>query len=259
MIERATNFLKDPYKLSLLLTLLFCVGILFSSYFIFTLPSELKMQGGLTNEIHTTPIFASTFSVVVITLLMGLLAIHQALRVKREIIVFKEKENTNTQEQLTVTEQNARLDLQLFKDAIKNETGVKALQNGLNAMCDLLQAGQAALYQVKLKNGIKIASLAVGFALMKNEGENEEFSAGEGLIGQLMVSGKSMYLDELPEGYQHQITSGLGTSAPKYIFLTALKKDNEVKAILEVATFAHISEIIRKQIEEMVSLLLEKF
>jgi hypothetical protein len=68
-----------------------------------------------------------------------------------------------------------------------------------------------------------------------------------------------MYLNELPEGYQHQITSGLGTSAPKYIFLTALKKDNEVKAILEVATFAHISEIIREQIEEMVSLLLEKF
>ncbi|MFM7855023.1 MAG: hypothetical protein ACKO96_24630 [Flammeovirgaceae bacterium] len=259
MIERATNILKDPYKLSLLLTLLFCVGILFSSYFIFTLPSELKMQGGLTNEMRTTPIFTSTFSVVFVTLLLGVLAIHQALRAKQEIIVFREKENTDTQEQLTITEQNARLDLQLFKDATDNEKGVKALQNGLNALCDLLQAGQAALYQVNVKDGAKVASLAAGFALMKNEGEKDEFSTGEGLIGQLMVSGKSMYLDELPEGYQHQITSGLGTAAPKYIFLTALKKDHEVKAVLEVATFVHISEITRKQVEEMASLLLEKF
>ncbi|MCA4899438.1 MAG: hypothetical protein ACK514_10865 [Bacteroidota bacterium] len=258
MIERVQSILKDPRKLSLLVAVLFCLGILISAYFLFTLPSELKLQGGLTDAMRTTSIFATTFSVVVVTFLIGVLAINQAMRIKREIIVFKERENTAAQEQATKEEQAFTIDMQAFKNAIKNEKGLKAWQEGLNTLCNLLQAGQGALYQVRQKEGSKVAALAAGFALIKNEGESDEFTAGEGLIGQLMVSGKSIYLDELPEGYQRQITSGLGMAAPKFIFITALKKDNEVKAILEVATFAPIGETARKQAEEMASLLLEK-
>ena len=36
------------------------------------------------------------------------------------------------------------------------------------------------------------------------------------------------------------------------------KKDNEVKAVLEVATFTHLNEAARKQSEELATLLLEK-
>ncbi|MFM8912580.1 MAG: hypothetical protein ACKOE6_06645 [Flammeovirgaceae bacterium] len=258
MIERVQNILKDPRKLSLLVAVLFCLGILLSAYFLFTLPSDLKMQGGLTDEMRTTSIFATTFSVVILTFLMGVLAINQSRRVKREIIVFKEKENTSAQEQAATAEKAFTIDMQSFKNAIKNEKGPKAWQEGLNALCNLMQAGQGALYQVKTKDGGKVAVLAAGFALIKNEGEADEFDAGEGLIGQLMASGKCIYLDELPEGYQRQITSGLGMAAPKFIFMTAVKKDNEVKAILEVATFAPIPENARKQAEEMASLLLDK-
>lgn len=258
MIERVQSILKDPRKLSLLVAALFCLGILISAYFLFTLPSELKMQGGLTDAMRTTSIFATTFSVVVITFLLGVLAINQAMRVKREIIVFKEKENAVEKQDATKAAQDSAIDMQAFKNAIKNENGLKAWQEGLNALCNVLQAGQGALYQIKQKDGNIVAALAVGFALIKTEGDSDEYYAGEGLIGQLMISGKSIYLDELPEGYQKKITSGLGMAAPKFIFITALKKDNEVKAILEVTTFAPISESARKQAEEMASLLLEK-
>ncbi|MFM8741145.1 MAG: GAF domain-containing protein, partial [Cytophagales bacterium] len=237
MIERLQRILKDPHKLSLLMAVLFCLSILLSAYFLFKLPAMLKMQGGLTDGMRTTSIFTTTFSVVAATFLLGVLAINQSMRLKRELIVYKEKEKEIAQEQSAKDEQVFAVDLQSFNNVIKNEKGLRAWQEGLNTLCNLMQAGQGALYQVISKDGGKIAALVAGFALVKNEGESDEFTAGEGLIGQAMVSGKGTYLDELPEGYQRQITSGLGMAAPKFLFIAPLKQDNEVRAILEVATF----------------------
>ncbi|MFM7487812.1 MAG: hypothetical protein ACKO13_12950, partial [Cytophagales bacterium] len=92
MIERLQRILKDPHKLSLLMAVLFCLSILLSAYFLFKLPAMLKMQGGLTDGMRTTSIFTTTFSVVAATFLLGVLAINQSMRLKRELIVYKEKE-----------------------------------------------------------------------------------------------------------------------------------------------------------------------
>lgn len=246
-MERITQFLKEPQKVSMLLAVLFFVGILFSAYQLFTLTS--KLTGGS---------YDATFVTVALTFVIGVLAIHQAFRIRREVVVFKEKQTTDAQEQATKAEQAFTIDLNTFKNDIKNEKGIKAWQVGLNSLCQLLQAGQGALYQVKSAGKTKTAELTAGFALLLAEGKNASYQSGEGLIGQVVASGKSIYLDELPEGYQQQIVSGLGKAAPKYIFISALKKENETKAILEIATFAHLPEQVRKQAEEMATLLIDK-
>jgi methyl-accepting chemotaxis protein len=89
-------------------------------------------------------------------------------------------------------------------------------------------------------------------------GEHEiKYEFGEGLIGQVAASGKSIYLDEVPEGYK-SIMSGLGMAVPKYLFITPIKKDNAVKAILEIATFSPIEDAGRITVDEMAKLLTEK-
>lgn len=245
-MDRISQLWRDPQKLSLLMAAMFFVGILFSAYFLFALPDA---KAGT---------HANAFVVVGITFGFGVLAIHQAMRIKREVIVFKEKTTDLQQEQTSREERALAVDLQAFKKEIGNKKGTQAWQAGLQAICDLVQAGQGALYKVSDDNKQNTAELVAGFALLQAEGETIRFSAGEGLIGQALASGKNMYLDELPEGYQQQIVSGLGKAAPKYIFIAAIKKENQVKAILEVATFTQLSEQGQKQAEEMAQVLLEK-
>jgi hypothetical protein len=257
-MERINQLLKDPQKVSLLTAVLFLGGILVSAYFLFRLPNDLVYKGGMTTTTSAGGVYAKAFAWVGITMVLGMLAINQAMKVKKEIIVFKEKDAMTKQEENAKAEQSFAIDMQSFKNAIKNEKGLNAWQTGLNSICHLLQAGQGALYKISSEDGRKLAELANGFALIKNEGEIIRYQSGEGLIGQALASGKNIYLDELPEGYQQQIVSGLGTAVPKYIFIAAIKKENEVKAILEVATFAHLPEQGRKQAEEMAQLLLEK-
>jgi len=78
------------------------------------------------------------------------------------------------------------------------------------------------------------------------------------LVGQCAATGKSMLLDELPEGYTHAIVSGLGMAAPKYILIIPIKKEEVVAAVLEIATFSNLTGNSQKEAEQMAALLAEQ-
>ncbi|HCW06478.1 MAG TPA: hypothetical protein DGG95_03825, partial [Cytophagales bacterium] len=130
------------------------------------------------------------------------------------------------------------------------------LQAALNELCHQLNAGQGALYQVKGSDENKTLELTSSFALVLAEGEGTpSFHWGEGLIGDVAASGKSTYLDELPEGYSSRIESGLGSALPKFLFIFPIKKENESVGVIEIATFSNLSESKRQQVQESVSIL----
>jgi hypothetical protein len=113
-----------------------------------------------------------------------------------------------------------------------------------------LSAGQGVLYHVNSKKN-KSLEMKGAFALVLADGEeNPSFQWGEGLIGQVASSGKSLYLDELPEGYASRIESGLGSALPKFLFILPIKKEDEIIGVIEVATFTSLSEALRKQAQE---------
>jgi methyl-accepting chemotaxis protein len=131
-------------------------------------------------------------------------------------------------------------------------------QQGLNVLCDQLNAGQGALYYLSTKGDKKNLDFKSGFALILTDGEKvPSFELGEGLIGQVAASGKSLYLDELPEGYAALIESGLGAALPKFLFVFPLKKENETTGVVEIALFAAVSEAERQQAAEAGSILAE--
>jgi hypothetical protein len=105
--------------------------------------------------------------------------------------------------------------------------------------------------------GKRILEVKYGFALTLAESQSIKFEFGEGLIGQAALSGQNLYLDEIPEGYI-KIVSGLGTSSPRYLLIVPLKKENEVKGVIEIATFAPLKENTRKQVDEMAQILAGK-
>ncbi len=252
-LQSFIQLLKDPQKKILLLAALFFIGILFSAYSLFMLPHNLVVNGGMTSSGLATWIFAKNFLVILIAFMAGIVALNAAYRLKKEVIVFKEASTQTTRSSSELASEANSVDKQTFLTTLRNTKKTELAQTGLNSICELLHAGQGALYLVDFKKKIE---LKAGFALV-TENETVSFEMGEGLVGQAASSGKSFYLDELPEGYSNMITSGLGSAAPKFLFITPVKKEEQVNAVLEIATFKPIAESDKKQATELATLLLE--
>lgn len=257
-MERFIQSFKDPQKSSLAIAALFFIGIAISIYFLFTLPHDLEFKGGMTSSGLATAVYAKVFSVLAITFALGVVAINALQRVKKEIIVFKEKSIEDSANEKSEQEAAAiTLDKQTFLTSLNSAKAGEVAQVGLNSICGLLHAGQGALYKVITSNSKRIVEMKASFALL-GESEKITFELGEGLVGQAAASGKSIYLDELPEGYSNAIVSGLGSAAPKFLYMAPIKKENNVLGVIEIATFTPIGENTRKQAEELAVLLIEK-
>jgi len=261
-MDRFIQLVKDPAKLSLLLTFLFFAGILITGYVLYTLPQDMMWSQSIhiLNMDMARSVFVKPALVIVFTFGLAIAAISTALKAKKETIVYLEKKkNTSASSQAGGENGNTdSTDVASFRALIQNVSEQKEIiQQGLNAICKQLEAGQGAAYLVSESEGKRALELKYGFALALAESQSVKFEFGEGLIGQAASSGQNLYLDEVPEGYI-KIVSGLGTSSPRYLFIVPLKKEKEVKGVIEVATFAPLKENVRKQVDEMAQILASK-
>ena len=258
MNNKLIQSFKNSSRQTMTFIIIFFLGVLYSSYKLFTLPSDLLIHGSVANVSLATGVFTKLSVVIILTFLAGMAAVGIAIQVKKETIVYiekKKKNNTNADEGSRSDANDSELiDLDQFKKSIANEA--EFLQKGLNQLCQSVQAGQGAIYLSQIEDGRKEIELKNGYALAVAETPSR-FEFGEGLIGQVAVSGKSVYIDEVPEGYI-TIISGLGTSSPRYLLITPLTKGGDVKGVLEVATFQPLPERKRKQLEEMASMLAQR-
>ncbi|HMI68275.1 MAG TPA: GAF domain-containing protein [Cyclobacteriaceae bacterium] len=254
------NSLKKSGTLSLVVSMVFFASMLFSAYLLFTLPHNLVMKGGLPTLELAWPVLINLFVSVGLTFILGIAAVNNAMQSGKETVVYLEKKK---EDHVTAGKSDDGVagelsDVSAFRAGLQQTKGEReSLQQGLNTLCQLLQAGQGAIYQLKTTGGKKIVELKYGFALTLGETSAPQFEWGEGLIGQAAASGKSLYVDEVPEGYI-TIVSGLGTASPRYLLIVPIKKGDEVRGVLEIATFSPLHEGQRGRLEEMVQVLAEK-
>ncbi len=240
-----TEVFKDRYRVALGLATFSFVGILISIYRFYRLPHDLM----LIDAGH--PSLVNVYVTVAATLLLAAGALWFALGYRNEVIVFRDKQDT---EQTGMTGEGTgantaeAISLQQFEAQLENTSGDDAtLQAGLQAVCKQLEAGQGALYVFdKEANRVE---LKYGYALAVSEANTVSYEGGEGLIGQAAVSGNTLYIDDIPEGYI-KIISGLGSASPRFLIIAAAKKENEVKAVLEIATFTPLSDQQRRFVED---------
>ncbi len=64
---------------------------------------------------------------------------------------------------------------------------------------------------------------------------------GQGLIGQCAIEKEPIYLIDVPEDYVN-ITSGLGDSNPRSIFLIPISNDDKVVGVMEIAAFKELED-----------------
>jgi hypothetical protein len=230
----------DPHRISLVLGVLFLLGLGATAYAIYSLQAEDT---------------ESVWLFLAITSLAGGFSLVITLRNKKEIIVFKEKVNrTDASDGGTNSDASiGKIDLTEIKQ-IAQRGGKDVLLNGLKAICRQLEAGQGAIYSFKEADEKRWIELTDGYALSLGENTNIKFDLGEGLIGQSAAEGRTVYIDEVPEGYM-KVVSGLGMASPRYLLIVPAKKEDKVVSVLELSTFKAISETQRKFVEEAAQIL----
>ncbi len=247
------SLFSDRYKISLLLSAVFIVGIGISLYYIYSLPNGLRLTGGYQAE------FTKIYIVVGITFLIGALTLLYALRYKKEVVVFRDRAlEASVAKQEADQAGKSTINLEpIFNILGQENTEKDTLQLTLHAICKELEAGQGAVYRVVEEDGKRKVELKTGYALSIGESTVIHYEFGEGLIGQAAASGNTLYVDDVPEGYV-KIVSGLGSASPKYLLIVAIKTKQQVKGILELASFTAISEDQRKYVEEAAQLIADK-
>jgi len=79
------------------------------------------------------------------------------------------------------------------------------------------------------------------YAFTERKNLANEFTQGEGLVGQCVLERERILLTNVPEDYIH-IGSGLGQSTPLNIIVLPVLFENEVKAVIELASFNRFND-----------------
>ena len=247
------DLFKDRYKFGLILATLFFIGIVASLYQVYRLPHNLR----LADESH--PALLSVYIFLGVTFLVGSFALWWTLNNQNEVIVFRDKQlKTDTASKQGSETSQTTISLESVKDNIAEATNENDLfKSGLQAICKQLQAGQGAVYSITEEGGRRKVEFNSGYALSMGESSAISYEVGEGLIGQTAAGGKTLYMDDVPDGYV-KIVSGLGSASPKYLLIVPIKQPDKVYGVMEIASFTPVSEDQRKFVEESAQLMADK-
>ena len=111
----------------------------------------------------------------------------------------------------------------------------------LTHLCGQIEASQAALYFTNKTKNQRLLELKGSYAYILADSQVITYEFGEGLVGQVAKTGKTTHVKEEPKGYI-EIFSGLGHSEPGELLIIPIKKDSEVLAVAEIATFKPFSK-----------------
>ena len=245
--------MRNLKNLSMILAVLFVASALVMAYKLYALPGELQLEAGYGSVLGTT------YTLVAVTFLLALTALYVAMKDQREVIVYKEKAISKDEQSGDTTEgSKTTISLDAVKQAVGSAHQGKALLDEfLQAVCKQLEAGQGGLYTTVESEGTRKVVLTSGYALAMGEGTSVEFAFGEGLIGQAASEGRSLYVDDIPEGYI-KIISGLGSASPRFLLIVPIKQQTTVRGVVEIASFTPFDDDRKRFVEASPQLLAEK-
>lgn len=259
--------MKSLYnRLNVIITVFFVLGILFSAFNLYNLPTQLEKISGridlsVINEL--SPVLNQTYFIIGLTLALGLGSIILALYLLNytktsEKIIYVEKSETHQQD-LDKKDETARKE-NLAKQIKDIQSGVKDVKDKkekyekvLSKLCMKIEASQGLIYEVFKEKNKRYIQLYTSFAYNLPDSELIKYEFGEGLAGQVAKEKKKINIDDIPEGYI-TIISGLGSSSPNHLAILPVIDNDEVIYVVEIASFNKISESDENLIAEALKL-----
>lgn len=129
-------------------------------------------------------------------------------------------------------------------------------QRFITRLTPMVEASLGAVY-IRMGNGedtrfMKLASFADGGD--EADAGRREFQIGEGLIGQCALEKRSQIITNVPDDYT-LVTTGLGEARPKSIFIAPVLFEDEVLAMVELASFGTFTQLHQELLSKVIETL----
>jgi hypothetical protein len=105
-------------------------------------------------------------------------------------------------------------------------------------LSNTVKAQQAALfvYEEDEDKSNSYLELRAAYAFDRKKYLDKKLNIGQGLVGQAYKEKEIIMLTEIPKNYHH-IKSGLGATTPSCIIVVPMKYNDQIQAVIEMATF----------------------
>lgn len=126
---------------------------------------------------------------------------------------------------------------------LRDASDLEKLYTNITQFCaKYTNSNQAALFVTNDENeSHPRLDLVSAYAYDKRKFITKTIEFGEGLVGQVVLEGKTVFMTHLPPNYIH-ITSGLGGATPNALVIVPLKFNDKIFGVLEMASFKPYEE-----------------
>jgi CheY-like chemotaxis protein/CHASE3 domain sensor protein len=124
----------------------------------------------------------------------------------------------------------------------------------LSNLAPLVGASQGIFYGMDSINDESVLKLLSSYAYKERKNLANQFRLGEGLVGQCALEKQRILLTEVPSDYI-RISSGLGEAPPLNIIVLPILFENQVNAVIELASFQVFQELHLTFLEQLSEIL----
>lgn len=237
-------------NISILFTGLYLLGMIVSAFILLNFRNELVYDFNvlaISDAEAADPAFNKLYMIIGLSFILGLVATYFSFKADENNIIYIEKksEDENKKKQVINDQSgdNEKINKEELDAFIKQKKAEQpgSLDRLLGTICKQLEASQGAFYLAGTKGSKNIVNLKASYAMSIAEGEDISFEIGEGLIGQVAKEHKTLYLNDIPEGFV-KIVSGLGQASPKYLLIIPVEADGQLKGVVEIAGFEPVKD-----------------
>jgi two-component system, chemotaxis family, sensor kinase CheA len=120
----------------------------------------------------------------------------------------------------------------------------------ITKLVPMVGASYGVFYLMEGNKSGKYLTRMSSFASLGGEQERKQFHLGEGLIGQCALLKRPIHLNQVPDDYL-KIGSGLGEASPKSIMILPVIFEDQVLAVIEIASFEVLTPLHIKLLEKV--------
>ncbi|MFB3167728.1 response regulator [Neobacillus sp. 179-C4.2 HS] len=120
----------------------------------------------------------------------------------------------------------------------------------ITKLIPMVGASYGVFYLKEVNKNDQYLTRMSSYASLSTEQERKQFRLGEGLVGQCALLKRPIHLNEVPDDYL-KIGSGLGEASPKTIMILPVLFEEQVLAVMEIASFETLTPIQIKLLEKV--------
>jgi signal transduction histidine kinase/DNA-binding response OmpR family regulator/HAMP domain-containing protein len=173
-----------------------------------------------------------------------------------ELAALKDNINEMIRNLRDTTQKNAEQDwlktnLAKFTRMLQGERDLTTVSNMiLSEIAPLVSAQRGVFYTVNADGGEPVLDMVASYAFTERKHLANRFRLREGIVGQVAYEKKRILLTNVPPDYI-TIGSGLGEATPLNIIVLPVLFEQDVKAVIELASFNRFSETHQSFLDQL--------